>query len=99
MKTAREFLKDNIENSNIPEEHYEMEIAELMEMYADHYHRENLKLCEVSRSLPTHKEILSKMDYLVEKHYSKNTEIEKANFRIGWQECFSWLAQTPSDNG
>ena len=50
MKTAREFLKDNIENSNIPEEHYEWEIAEMMEMYADYYHKQQLILC--SSSLP-----------------------------------------------
>jgi len=47
MKTAREFLKDNIENSNIPEEHYEWEIAEMMEMYADYYHKQKLILCVV----------------------------------------------------
>ena len=50
------------------------------------------ELRKVGVSLPTHKELLSKMDNLVEKNYSKQTEIEKANFRIGWQECFSWIA-------
>ena len=49
MKTAIEFLKENIEESNIPEEHYEWEIAEMMEDYATYYHEENLKLCEVVR--------------------------------------------------
>jgi hypothetical protein len=38
MKTGLEFLKDNIAKSNIPEEHYEWEIAEMMEDYANYYH-------------------------------------------------------------
>jgi hypothetical protein len=43
MKTAIEYLKENIENSNIPEEHYEREISELMDSYADYYHAEKVK--------------------------------------------------------
>ena len=40
MKTALEFLKENIEETNIPEEHWENEIAELMEWYADYYYQQ-----------------------------------------------------------
>lgn len=43
MKTALEFLKEHIEETNIPEEHYEWEIAEMMEWYADYYHESKVK--------------------------------------------------------
>lgn len=38
--TALEFLKEHIEETNIPEEHYENEIAEMMEWYAYFYHEQ-----------------------------------------------------------
>ena len=51
MITAIEYLKKHISESNIPEEHYENEIAEMMEWYALDYNEEqvkNLALCAVS---------------------------------------------------
>ena len=39
IKTSLEYLKENIKETNIPEEHWENEIAELMEWYADYYYQ------------------------------------------------------------
>lgn len=44
MKTGREFLNEHIEETNIPAEHWEIEIGEMMEWYADYYHQTKLKL-------------------------------------------------------
>ncbi len=52
MITGKEYLKKHIEESNIPEEHYENEIGEMMEWYADDYHQEqvkNLTIANVSK--------------------------------------------------
>ena len=43
MITGKEYLKKNMENTNIPEEHYENEIGEMMEWYAYDYHQEQVK--------------------------------------------------------
>ena len=43
IKTALEFLKENIEETNIPEEHWENEIAEMMEWYAEYYHDQQIE--------------------------------------------------------
>jgi len=40
IKTALEYLKEHIQETNIPEEHWENEIAEMMEWYADYYHKQ-----------------------------------------------------------
>ena len=40
IKTALEYLKEHIEETNIPKEHWENEIAELMEWYADYYYQQ-----------------------------------------------------------
>lgn len=42
IKTALEYLKEHIEETNIPEEHWENEIAEMMEWYADYYHEQQI---------------------------------------------------------
>lgn len=44
MKTGREFLNEHIEETNIPAEHWENEIGEMMDWYADYYHKTKLKL-------------------------------------------------------
>jgi hypothetical protein len=49
MKTALEFLKEDIEETNIPEEHYEWEIAEMMDWYADYYHESKVKNLTIPR--------------------------------------------------
>ena len=49
MKEALEFLQEKIDETNIPREHYEWEIAELMDWYADYYHQEQLKLLPIQR--------------------------------------------------
>lgn len=49
MKTALEFLKEHIEETNIPKEHYEWEIAEMMDWYADYYHESKVKNLTIPR--------------------------------------------------
>ena len=52
MMTGKEYLKEHIGETNIPEEHYENEIGEIMDWYADDYHQEkvkNLSLSDVSQ--------------------------------------------------
>ena len=48
MKTALDYLKESIEDTNIPEQWYEIEIAEMMDWYADYYHKEQLNIYGVS---------------------------------------------------
>ena len=43
MMTGKEYLKEHIGETNIPEEHYENEIGEIMDWYADDYHQEQVK--------------------------------------------------------
>lgn len=43
MKTGREFLNEHIEETNIPPEHWEIEIGEMMDWYADYYHQHKSK--------------------------------------------------------
>ena len=43
MITGKEYLKKHIGETNIPEEHYENEIGEMMDWYADYYHQEQVK--------------------------------------------------------
>jgi hypothetical protein len=47
IMTALEYLRNNIEESNIPKEHYEWEITEMMEGYAYEYHQKQLILSGV----------------------------------------------------
>ena len=57
MITGKEYLKKHVGETNIPEEHYENEIGEIMDWYAEYYHQEkvkNLALCDVSQ----HRELL-----------------------------------------
>jgi len=42
MITGSEYLKENMENTNIPEEHYENEIGDMMEWYAEYYYKQKL---------------------------------------------------------
>ena len=44
MLTGKDYLKEHIEETNIPEEHWENEIGEMMDAYADYYHKAELKL-------------------------------------------------------
>ena len=48
MKTGREFLNEHIEETNIPAEHWEVEIGEMMEWYAEYYHQAKLKLLGIA---------------------------------------------------
>lgn len=43
MLSALEFLNLHIDESNIPKDHYEWEIADMMDWYADYYHTEMIK--------------------------------------------------------
>ena len=49
MKTALEFLNEHINETNIPEGYYEWEIAELMDWYADYYHKSKVKNLTIPR--------------------------------------------------
>tara|TARA_R110000737_G_scaffold234568_1_gene247472 strand:+ start:403 stop:684 length:282 start_codon:yes stop_codon:yes gene_type:complete len=46
---------------------------------------------DVGCSLPDKETMISEMHKIVKVNYKHNTEIEKANFRIGWQEHYLWL--------
>ena len=48
MMTGKEYLKEHIGETNIPEEHYESEIGEIMDWYADDYHQEQVKNLSLS---------------------------------------------------
>jgi hypothetical protein len=48
MMTGKEYLKEHIGETNIPEEHYENEIGEIMDWYADDYHQEQVKNLSLS---------------------------------------------------
>jgi len=43
IMTGLKFLQANIEETNIPEEHWENEIGEMMEEYAIYYHEQKMK--------------------------------------------------------
>jgi len=43
MDTGKEFLKKHIDETNIPAEHWENEIGEMMDWYADYYYQAKLK--------------------------------------------------------
>ena len=51
--TGKEYLKKHVGETNIPEEHYENEIGEMMDWYADDYHQEKVKNLALSDVMPT----------------------------------------------
>ena len=53
MMTGKEYLKKHVGETNIPEEHYENEIGEMMDWYADDYHQEKVKNLALSDVMPT----------------------------------------------
>ena len=69
MMTGKEYLKEHIGETNIPEEHYESEIGEIMDWYADDYHQEQLILSGVGSSLPDLAECnQASLDYATKKN-------------------------------
>ena len=48
MITGKEYLKKHVGETNIPEEHFENEIGEIMDWYADDYHQEQVKNLSLS---------------------------------------------------
>ena len=50
-----------------------------------------INFTDSSLQLPSVEESIIEMDKIVKNNYQENTEIEKANFRIGWQEHYIWL--------
>ena len=48
MMTGKEYLKKHVGETNIPEEHFENEIGEIMDWYADDYHQEQVKNLSLS---------------------------------------------------
>jgi hypothetical protein len=53
MKTPKEYLNENLEETNIPNGWYENEIAEMMDWYAKYYHEtKQLELTAVVQAKP-----------------------------------------------
>ena len=48
MITGKEYLKKHVGETNIPEEHFENEIGEIMDWYADDYYQEQVKNLSLS---------------------------------------------------
>lgn len=63
---------------------------ELAETYLESKEKQ-FSLQGVGCSLPDKETMISEMHKIVKVNYKHNTEIEKANFRIGWQEHYLWL--------
>ena len=63
MKTALEFLKEHIEETNIPKEHYELEIAGMMDWYADYYHESKVKNLTIPRVSQQRELLLAFVEY------------------------------------
>lgn len=94
MKTALEFLRENIDQSNIPKEHYELEIADMMDMYAYYYHNEIKQAgiySNVSGKRPTEKEIhLKSIDAKnIRKQYGYSVS-EYVQYHDGFLDGIKW---------
>jgi len=68
MMTGKEYLKEHIGETNIPEEHYENEIGEIMDWYADDYHQEQVKNLSLS-GVSQQRELLIAIINFINKNY------------------------------
>ena len=68
MMTGKEYLKEHIGETNIPEEHYESEIGEIMDWYADDYHQEQVKNLSLS-GVSQQRELLIAIINFINKNY------------------------------
>jgi hypothetical protein len=63
MKTPKEYLNENLEETNIPNGWYENEIAEMMDWYAKYYHEtKQLELTAVVQVCECEKEYFSSLE-------------------------------------
>ena len=69
--TGKEYLKEHIEETNIPEEHYENEIGEIMDWYADDYHQEQVKNLSLS-GVSQQRELLKAYAELIQSSYTNH---------------------------
>lgn len=90
MKTGREFLNEHIEETNIPAEHWEIEIGEMMDWYADYYHQAKLKLLGigiVSNAERTLNDFFAYLDGLGDKFDSNSLEGHKRDWLKSFNDC------------
>jgi hypothetical protein len=66
MITGKEYLKKHIGETNIPEEHFENEIGEIMDWYADDYHQEQVKKLTLADVSQQREPLLAYHRYLTE---------------------------------
>ena len=93
MSKALEYLREYVPSTNIPEEWYEFEIAEMMRDYAQQYHEELVKkdlIAGVVGSLPSRQDYLKTMldwhdEYLKDGNFNIPLDHEQS-------EYLSWLA-------
>ena len=69
--TGKEYLKEHIGETNIPEEHYENEIGEIMDWYADDYHQEQVKNLSLS-GVSQQRELLKAYAELIQSSYTNH---------------------------
>ena len=86
MKTGREFLKEHIEETNIPAEHLEVEIGDIMERYADYYHQ-NLKTIDIKTKYKKEKELFTKWWEKITAKSNKRTSLERMAAHEAWMEA------------
>ena len=71
MITGKEYLKKHVGETNIPEEHFENEIGEIMDWYADDYHQEQVKNLSLSGVSQQRELLKSFADEAQEKMYEQ----------------------------
>ena len=77
MITGKEYLKKHVGETNIPEEHFENEIGEIMDWYADDYYQEqvkNLSLSGVVATLPQDPIVLARYMHDAYEMLAKNND-------------------------
>ena len=101
MKTDKKILLDWA--ATYGEDKYDVRASmygeDLMIEFAKYYHTEQLNLFGVSRSLPTEEEMI--IEQKKQCIYIDTFGVEKMDFAqvFGFEKCYNWLTQEPSDNG
>lgn len=83
MITGKEYLKKHIGETNIPEEHYENEIGEIMDWYADDYHQEKVKNLSLS-GVSHQRELLNAFAFYMVKNSSPNDGMTYKDYVEQW---------------
>jgi vacuolar-type H+-ATPase subunit I/STV1 len=86
--TAKEYYNQNIEQSNIPEEHYEQEIIQFMDEYAF------IKTSETEAQLKQQDEIIGRLtrenEYLKDSQSRRNQWLYQAKKEAGYKDSVSF---------